>query len=293
MQAWLEDERGKRIAIEGSCSIGRLPECTVPLQDRQASRYHALILPRSEGDWWLIDFGSKNGTQVNHALIQQPHRLSDGDIIMLGSEKLLFRLRNSSSASGPPNGTATWEETEKALTGFQPREQGVVVLNSEGQVLAVSPHARLWLASYFPGRQDKPTALPADLTLWLDRQRNARASVGSFTQLGMPLVVSQGDKRLRIQLSDSGGGQQILLLIEEEFGTTETALQRLGLTARESQVMLWVAEGKTNTEIGLILQSSPRTVEKQVASIFAKLGVENRAGAIRSISQKLGRLGLT
>ena len=52
-----------------------------------------------------------------------------------------------------------------------------------------------------------------------------------------------------------------------------------GLTPREREVAVWLAKGKTNLEIGLILQAATRTVEKHVERILAKLGVENRAAA--------------
>jgi DNA-binding CsgD family transcriptional regulator len=54
---------------------------------------------------------------------------------------------------------------------------------------------------------------------------------------------------------------------------------RLGLTERELQVAFWLAEGKTNREIGLILGSSIRAIEKHVEHLLAKLGCENRTSA--------------
>ena len=42
-----------------------------------------------------------------------------------------------------------------------------------------------------------------------------------------------------------------------------------------------MSEGKTNAEVGLILDSAKRTVEKHVEHILEKLGVENRAAALR------------
>lgn len=52
-----------------------------------------------------------------------------------------------------------------------------------------------------------------------------------------------------------------------------------GLTRREGEVLSWIAQGKTDAEIAVILAVSPRTVEKHVERILAKLGVENRTGA--------------
>jgi DNA-binding CsgD family transcriptional regulator len=63
------------------------------------------------------------------------------------------------------------------------------------------------------------------------------------------------------------------------------ALSKYGLRPREIEVASWVASGKTNPEIALILQISPRTVEKHMENILQKLKVENRAAAAVLISR--------
>jgi DNA-binding CsgD family transcriptional regulator len=51
------------------------------------------------------------------------------------------------------------------------------------------------------------------------------------------------------------------------------------LTAREHDVMHWVAEGKSNGDIGRILGCTECTVKKHLQHIFPKLGVETRTAA--------------
>ncbi|MBC7181955.1 MAG: response regulator [Marinobacter sp.] len=69
---------------------------------------------------------------------------------------------------------------------------------------------------------------------------------------------------------------------------TAALRKRFDLTVRESDVLLWIANGKTNREIGQILDMSPRTVNKHLEQVFRKVGVENRtaaaAGAIRVLA---------
>jgi len=61
-------------------------------------------------------------------------------------------------------------------------------------------------------------------------------------------------------------------------------LESLGLSPREAQVLLWIAQGKNNEEIGLILGASRNTIKKHVLHVLEKLGVETRnAAAIRAI----------
>lgn len=57
-----------------------------------------------------------------------------------------------------------------------------------------------------------------------------------------------------------------------------------GLTPREIEVALWMAHGRTNTEIATILAMRPRTVEKHVEKVLVKLGVENRTAAATVIA---------
>lgn len=59
----------------------------------------------------------------------------------------------------------------------------------------------------------------------------------------------------------------------------EQLRQAFGLTQRESEVLLWIARGKPNRDIGEILGLAARTVNKHLEQIYVKLGVENRASA--------------
>lgn len=58
-----------------------------------------------------------------------------------------------------------------------------------------------------------------------------------------------------------------------------SALGSLGLTRRETEVLTWIAQGKTNYEIGVILSACTRTICKHVQRILFKLCVENRTAA--------------
>jgi DNA-binding NarL/FixJ family response regulator len=66
--------------------------------------------------------------------------------------------------------------------------------------------------------------------------------------------------------------------------TNHEPLIALGLTNREAEVLLWVAQGKSNGDIASILGSTEPTIKKHVSNMFEKLGVENRnAAAIQAL----------
>jgi len=68
-----------------------------------------------------------------------------------------------------------------------------------------------------------------------------------------------------------------------DFSSAEPLL-RLGLTPRAAETLLWVAQGKTNSDIATILGISESTIKKHVQEIFEKLGVETRgAAAVRAL----------
>ena len=59
--------------------------------------------------------------------------------------------------------------------------------------------------------------------------------------------------------------------------------QDFGLTEREAEVLRWVAAGKTNAEIGTILDISSFTVKNHMQRVFKKLDVLNRVQAVSRI----------
>jgi DNA-binding NarL/FixJ family response regulator len=70
---------------------------------------------------------------------------------------------------------------------------------------------------------------------------------------------------------------------EPDFSSPKP-LETLGLTAREAEVLLWVAQGKSNSEISTILGTSEGTIKKHLEHIFEKLGLESRnAAGMRAI----------
>ncbi len=61
--------------------------------------------------------------------------------------------------------------------------------------------------------------------------------------------------------------------------TSSKPLEQLGLTAREAEVLLWTAQGKTNADIACILGMAEKTVKNHLSSVFQKMGVEGRHAA--------------
>jgi adenylate cyclase len=100
--AWLEATTGNRTPIRGSCSFGRSESNEITLQDQRVSRRHAEIQAQGDHEYWLVDFGSRNGSYVNGQRIAQPTRLRDGDTLSIGAFQYTFRQARSTSESTAP-----------------------------------------------------------------------------------------------------------------------------------------------------------------------------------------------
>lgn len=161
------------------------------------------------------------------------------------------------------------------------RRREIIVLRRDRRHL-VSPRAGFWLRQYFQDGSSRGGHLPDDLKRWIRRQTVCLGRDDTVSGLPRPLIVEGKNTRLSVRLIPDSPDD--LLILEEERTTPDyAALQRFGLTLREAEVLHWVAEGKSNHDIGTILHANPRTVAKHVERIMAKLGVETRtAAAIRA-----------
>src|ERR1051325_8116288 len=78
-----------------------------------------------------------------------------------------------------------------------------------------------------------------------------------------------------------------------DFTSSRPLADRLGLSEREAEVLLWVAQGKSNADVGGILGVSDKTVKKHMGNIFEKLGLESRtAAALRAVEILSGKTGI-
>jgi DNA-binding NarL/FixJ family response regulator len=64
-------------------------------------------------------------------------------------------------------------------------------------------------------------------------------------------------------------------------------LRKLGLTEREAEVLLWVAQGKSNGDIAILLGMAESTVKRHLSNLFPKLGVDGRNAATISALEVL------
>ena len=79
----------------GENRLGRARENTILLHERSISRHHALFPVDPDGEVWLSDLGSTNGTFLNGPPLDghEPVRLRDGDRVRLGTSCVVKFVR--------------------------------------------------------------------------------------------------------------------------------------------------------------------------------------------------------
>src|ERR1019366_9727916 len=164
-------------------------------------------------------------------------------------------------------------EELRAARGALDEIKGLVILGRDARARWIAPGTHRLLKRYF-GRMAGNDHLPDPLRQWVKHQ----SRIISRLEVPQTLAIRKNGTQLTIRMLPDH--RRIVLLLEEELTAVERhAIPEIGLSARESEILAWVAQGKSNCEIATILTMSPRTVEKHLEHIFQKLGVENRTAA--------------
>ena len=159
---------------------------------------------------------------------------------------------------------------------------GAIWLSGDDKIEWMSNRAEVWLRACFPepvSGSSLPIHLPARLAAWIRKQKSdqqANSSLGWRAE--QTFHGAQG--RLKVRWICEPTDRCYLLLSEERPNHAPEQLRLLGLTRREAEVLHWIAEGKSNDAIAIILRISKRTVEKHVERILVRLGVETRVEAV-------------
>jgi len=101
-------------------------------------------------------------------------------------------------------------------------------------------------------------------------------NLGADDYLTKPVANADLVRAIEVRLRRS---QQATREFKPDFSSFGPFLQ-LGLTPRAAETLLWLAQGKTNSDIAIILGITESTVKKHVQEMFDKLGVETRGAAI-------------
>jgi DNA-binding NarL/FixJ family response regulator len=180
------------------------------------------------------------------------------------------------------------------------RENLALILRMEGYEAVTAAHGREGLEL---ARQENPDLILCDVTMpALDGFQvlaalRADAATASIPFIFLTAKSDRADHRAGMTLgaddylSKPASAEEVLAAVESRLirltqlqsapanFSSPAPLEAMGLSPREAEVLLWVAQGKSNSEVGAILGNAEKTVKIHVGHIFEKLGVDNRYAA--------------
>jgi DNA-binding CsgD family transcriptional regulator len=161
------------------------------------------------------------------------------------------------------------------LQGVEVDGGAAVHVGPDRRIRHMSARAEELLMAYFGTHWIDRRALPSPVDDWLRRRGVAvDASVAPLR----PLVAEGDGRRLTIHVVRSHG-ELFLLLRERKLRIAPADIASLGLSPRETEVLAWLAHGKSNAEIAEILGLSPATIKHCLERLYGKLDVGTRAAA--------------
>lgn len=176
--------------------------------------------------------------------------------------RIRVHLRNARSA-------------QSARVALDAAGRHLLAVRGDGSILWSTPQATR-LINAATGSEDGIDIVVGHIAGWMSAREASKAlRENAFS------VDSGGQAALQLAFLGAIGPEEYLFrLTASDRRSNEDALrQHFALTQRESEVLLWIAKGKANRDIGEILGLSARTVNKHLEQIYVKLGVENRASA--------------
>ena len=165
--------------------------------------------------------------------------------------------------------------TQSARAALDVSGRFLLAVNRAGKIMWSTPQAQKLLADHFAAGGSEEMVLPELLREWLEQAQKGKA--GSKAQAAS----FPEHPELKLYYMGNAGPNEFLLRLAKDTsaGLPAEFSSELGLTTREGEVLSWLSKGKTNRDIAQILGLSPRTVDKHLEQIYAKLGVENRTAA--------------
>ena len=166
--------------------------------------------------------------------------------------------------------------TQSARAALDVSGRFLFAVSRQGKIMWATPQAQKLLADHLPAATDDELELPPSMLQWLEQTQ--KAGTGSRAQATASFP---DNPQLQLQYMGKSGPNEFLLRLAKDSSPDLPAQfsSELGLTTREGEVLSWLSKGKTNRDIAQILGLSPRTVDKHLEQIYAKLGVENRTAA--------------
>jgi DNA-binding CsgD family transcriptional regulator len=270
-----------------------LREATGGEPDR-SRRYATIYRALGVTDELRVSFADRDGSCWG---IAQLTRVAGGiftaaerDLLAAAAPAVAAVLRAGFPAAAParvaglPVGSPPPEDTGS------PGGPALVILDAAGEVDAITPEARLWLAELAAASDTGMAPVPEPVYTVAARARAARAGLGCEPACAQVHTAGRGWLHLHATCLDhpagpSRPGGAVAVVLTPAQAPDLVPLLALGyrLTQREQEVLRFLARGSTTAEMTRQLGISPHTVRDHVKSLFGKVGVRSRAELVARI----------
>ncbi len=261
---------------------GRAAAMSDFLTTRQFHRltlYNEMYRRRNTEDLMAIFLPTPSASTILFTFSRSQRSFSERDRQKLN----ILRLHLIQAYNNAEVATRLRQEAALLKQAFNESHSGIIVLTPEGRIQSITDQAGHWLRTYFGKTwKESPHALPELLHRWVRCQLHVRQRRDEIPHPQTPFIATSEDGQLIVRLlSPYDTGQSLLILEEHPCSVLPMLRTFSGFTPRETDILNWLSQGKTNKEIATLLALSPNSIRSRLEEIYKKLGVSTRTAAVR------------
>ena len=166
-------------------------------------------------------------------------------------------------------------------------EQAIAQVDQKGKIIWATGKAQTLLQKIGKTSKSQSPRVPPTIWSWMQPSFTQGSNAPDIPQALAPLEIKTASSCVRLRMIPEG--ETVLLFLEEHHSRLPIEhLRQLGLSSRETEVLGWVVNGKSNPEIAEILGIGIRTVKTHLERIYDKLGVDHRYAAMLRAFEVMG-----
>lgn len=180
-----------------------------------------------------------------------------------------------------PHLEAAWQRVLATGRALERSRACQILLTPTLRPVGLSETGTACLRRYFPGWRDWQNLPPLMLGWVRDTQQALAGGLAGRPPRVLLVEAASGTLLVRYFPLPDRGGAELHLMERPGWHRHEPAgAAGAGLSQREREVLHWIAQGKRDSEIGIILGISPKTVGKHIEHVLGKLRAPNRTAAV-------------
>lgn len=267
--------------ISGDGSAFKFSDFVTRKEYRRLGLYHECYRKIDADHQIALAIPSSATKLIGIALNRAGRDFSERDRILLN----LLRPHLEQAYRNAQAVTRSRREFASLTQAIEASDRGLILLGEKGRMQLCSNGARRQLSDYFD--DSLQMTLPEPIASWVAYEEVLLKISGDVPSPRVPLIIEKAGRQLAIRLITDGTDSDRMLLLEEQPRRFSAgALAALGLTNRESEILVCVAQGMSDKKIAATIGRSLPTVKKHLEHVLHKLDVESRSQAVARVLEK-------